>query len=348
MFRSELLKDASLASDGGLGEFNLAEFDAEMTGLNESISMFTKSDGSSFCLGISPTHSTDSGVDNIEEDMFDFENSSSYSENWWGDLPEDSCASYTLPDTIPSRKEEKSPLIRSRKCRLEEVIDEDHCYTSKEILTSSGQTNGPMAAMSATADVKNKYSSGHALLKTTEKTNDLMMMQGMDSKECNEKGGKIFEKISVEDASDRCNNRNAVMARLNRQRKKRYISNLESEVSTLRQRNTSLLAENRDLKVSMSKCREELAYLRNVLENQSMLANVIKAVSSVPSVNLKGVVNTSGKRHEDENRAVNDLHRANSPMDTISNPSGVCLHVQKENVSIEFCHHCSSHARSDQ
>ena len=360
MNQSDLNQDSCTMN--GLGDFSLEDLDADMDGFRESLSSYRKSDIHEFYLGISPTHSADSGVDNIEEYMFDFENNSCFANELWEEKTAEEDAIVNVTDDLPwlgsltTQTESKGTLKNSSKSKLEETIDEDHCYTTIRGAPSNVTCPAGDTASFQKIDQKDGVKREHL--------QSQMASHGITTEKTAKGRTNVFEKIAVEDSSERCNNRNAIMARLNRQRKKRYVGNLESEVSTLRKQNTSLLAENSDLKVSISKCREELTYLRHVLENQSMLSSVIKAVSCVPGVNLRGVVKASDKVDKSENKASgkgrfgniakqeglnegNGIHQGESSSAQKSNGSGVCLHIQKENVSIEFCHHCNLHSTSE-
>lgn len=341
----------------GLCDFDDLELDAGMAGFQESFSLNRKSEIRDLSFGISPTHSSDSGVDNLEDYLFEFENSACFSSEWWEEGHLDNGAMHDVTDGFPwleqhKRGELMGKLRMPMKTKLEEAIDEDHCYTNKVLENPSSANTaisvlqvGKQSFRDTQAPINIKGAKRAASTKMTDDT---------------------FEEMTLKSTLDRCANRNAVMAKLNRERKKRYVNNLESEVSTLRNKNASLSEENQNLKVSISKCREELAYLQNVLGNQSMLSSVIKAVSGIRGVNLKGTVNTSTGKNSTEDKSSSRVDKdiptngdkpqkllkedtvkgEQYPIPLTSIGNGVCLHVQQENVSIEFCHHCSAHATS--
>ena len=351
----------------GISSFNDVVSDADIVGIQEGLPMYSFPQLEDLSFGVSPTHSLDSGVDNIEEYLFDFENKSSFSNDLWEEEHSDDYMFDVANDLcslgLCKKEEPKSSFRINKKTKLEETIEEDHCYTSRgfesdsldsktsiDVLQVGIQGNQGSQILSSTATQMARRAS-------TEKENKNFVKNGSED---------ALEGMILRSTSDRCSNRNAVMARLNRERKKRYVSNLESEVGNLRKQNTSLLEENQNLKTNMSKCREELAYLRNVLENQSMLSSVIQAVSGIAGVNMKGIVTASGGRNKiDEKTSVSadkdeyacghkkqELQNEkkyigeNTSQSFNSKQSGVCLHVQQENVSIAFCHYCSAHATS--
>ena len=357
------------ASTDGLYDFDDMEVNADIAGFGDDLLLPSKSEIHDLCLGISPTHSSDSGVDNIEEYMFDFENISCYSNDLWkaeGRSFEDGMVG--VSDDISQLERLKESEIWShfkipRRTKLEETIDEDHCYTSRVPEDHSLQS---VATKALHMETQNNTGKQASYSKVIELPSPCSMLESDKAELTERTNEEMLEELACKSTSDRCGNRNAVMARLNRERKKKYVSNLESEVSTLRKQNASLSEENQNLKVSISDCREELAYLRNVLENQSMLSSVITAVSGVVGVNLKGIVKASNdknkfgdKRSISANKGIaigsnrsQQYHKAESENGEqnsapfISEGNGVCLHVQQENVSIEFCHHCSAHATS--
>lgn len=362
MLRSQLYEDSLITDGDGLCDFDMTELDADMAEFREQLSIYTEADGKDLFFGISPTHSSDSGVDNIEEDMFDFESNSCYSQHSLGSFDGNSSDEVKKDGAWMTSKPTKSPMrsriLTSERSKLEMAIEEDHCYTSKEMPASECEVTGKLGSSLVTG--KNVNLSNQVVAARMEEIPEKSGMEDMRKpvKEISE----YVEKIVVEDASDKCNNRNAVMARLNRQRKKRYVNNLESEVRSLRKQNTTLLADNQDLNLCISKCREELAYLKNVLENQSMLSSVINAVSKVPGVKLRGVVDASSANTDGGRKGSYQLSqgKANSKEDdgddsceglstvgSLVKTGGVCLHVKQENVSVEFCHYCSNHAMSN-
>ena len=164
-------------------------------------------------------------------------------------------------------------------------------------------------------------------------------------------------------------NRSAEMARLNRLRKKRYMENLEKEVSSLRANNSSLQTEKHELKNKVEELEEEVMYLRNVLANQSMLSSILRAVSDIPGIDIQAnaTLKTKDRQPKQSNQSVStkeehmpmSLRSRKRPLpadsNTNSNPKnikssdhldthkisrGVCFHVSQDKVSIEFCHHC--------
>ena len=351
----------------GMEEFDFGGLDAEMAGLSGDLERYAPSEQKEFGFGVSPSYSSDSGVDNIEEDLFGFYYDGLNNGGEFGRLANDELC----PDTLDAFSKENadfgmvfglngsgSSWGKTSEDKVKGAINEDHCYTSCQWLNdvialegNDGKNEGSFMSPSCKAESSKDSKSLREPPKSLEHKRKI-------------KESKVTE--DIDDATtDKCSNRNAIMARLNRQRKKRYVSNLESEVNNLRKQNAGLLAENRDLKVKVTKYFEEMEYLKDVIRNQSMLSTVIKAVASAPGVKLKGVVPFANKAGDIQVNASDAMYttKGSCPSSSVSavkhsqdhsipkmaakNKGGICVHVQEENVSIAFCHYCSSHADSD-
>ena len=395
---------------------SFADFDSEMEEFRNDFVSFVDSKTQDFDLGVSPAHSSDSGVGVVVDDLFGFGRKVIGDEklSWEeclaegdtkmdiddldgflcseglidvegvdevsvGDKEEGDCnenedqGGGSGNDENASGEEEGCGDDDNRagaNCyRQQSSVTEDHCYTNKELHENDLQEETHVQEASRKHQPSSQAS--QAILISPQQRKSFVSNNGAkDDFKFQQPMKKVRNEdveIDIEEAMsnpDKCNNRNAIMARLNRQRKKRYVSNLESEVSSLRKQNTSLLSENRNLKGEISSCKEELAYLKSVLANQSMLSSVIKAVSSVPGVNVSGVVpsnKTSDKDTADvaeipkmsgvsqkskKRRNQSSLQESAETGHGSSSNAGICLHVSQQNVSIEFCQYCSKHAAS--
>lgn len=136
------------------------------------------------------------------------------------------------------------------------------------------------------------------------------------------------------------NRKNAEAAKQNRLKKKAYLETLEAEAETLREENKRLKSCCSDFEQKASDLAEEVEYLRSVIKNQSSLSALLQNIPSVKSVKLSSPL---GKRRSMESgtSAYSSTKRARSS-------GGVCLHVAKDTVSLEFCPQCSIHAVADQ
>ena len=141
--------------------------------------------------------------------------------------------------------------------------------------------------------------------------------------------------------------KNAEAARQNRLKKKKYMEDLEKDRSRLKAENVVLKTKCAEFQNKYKKLDTEVAYLRSVLANQSTLATLIKNIPGTPGVNLS--TSFSRKRGGDTASNTNNSSAALSSkrprMDSGSGgvrlSGGVCLHVSKDNVSLEFCSQCS-------
>uniref|UniRef100_A0A4W5RS34 CREB/ATF bZIP transcription factor n=1 Tax=Hucho hucho TaxID=62062 RepID=A0A4W5RS34_9TELE len=77
--------------------------------------------------------------------------------------------------------------------------------------------------------------------------------------------------------SGRMINKNAIAARMNRLKKKEYVNGLENKVGSLSSENHILKQENVQLNKRVEELEDESRYLRAVLANESMLAQLFKA-----------------------------------------------------------------------
>lgn len=138
------------------------------------------------------------------------------------------------------------------------------------------------------------------------------------------------------------NRKNAEQAKLNRQRKKVYVQSLEKtvkesqgHVDMLQKRLEAETAEKDSLK-------QEVEYLKAVLANQSALAGLLKNIPSVGGVNLSSSFMSQKRSAEMDHSYTPNKKQCSQPLTS----AGVCLHVDDDNVSLEFCYHCAKKARN--
>ncbi|XP_024086433.1 uncharacterized protein LOC106667689 isoform X1 [Cimex lectularius] len=90
----------------------------------------------------------------------------------------------------------------------------------------------------------------------------------------------------------KCLNKNAVMARQNRLRKKLYLENLEEEVESLREENRRLKSHSKKDKKSIKKLTDEVKYLRSLVSNRTDIWKILNSLNSTlkakePSVTVE-------------------------------------------------------------
>ena len=138
------------------------------------------------------------------------------------------------------------------------------------------------------------------------------------------------------------NRKNAEAARLNRQKKKQYLQSVESELQSLREENKTLKSKCGNYESAFKRLTQEIEYLRSVIQNQSTLSTLLKNIPNTGGVRLDSSL--SRKRSPPRDVSLSE----NSPKQTCDQSrkysGGVCLHVAKDNVCIEFCSHCSENA----
>lgn len=76
------------------------------------------------------------------------------------------------------------------------------------------------------------------------------------------------------------------MAKENRERKKKYVAELESKISTLQKDKDAAQAQNVSLQADLTKAQQEIASLRAMLQNSSALAQVISALGSSGAISF--------------------------------------------------------------
>lgn len=137
------------------------------------------------------------------------------------------------------------------------------------------------------------------------------------------------------ETSDR-NRKNAEAARQNRIKKKKYVEDLEKDRSTLQVENVILKAKCHEFQTNCQRLQSEVAYLHNVLANESALASLIQNIPNVPNVKL---ATSFRKRRSPASSLPSDKRQRLS-----ETSGGICLHVAKDCVSLEFCSHCGKQA----
>lgn len=134
-------------------------------------------------------------------------------------------------------------------------------------------------------------------------------------------------------------NKNAIAARLNRLKKKEYVNNLEKKVSVLSAENGTLKQENGQLTKRVEELEDETRYLRAVLANQSVLAQLLSRLSGMK-------LSSSLFQNANPNDHDYALPRKRVKVKEKETSGGVCLHVDQNHVSVEFCRECAESASS--
>jgi len=80
--------------------------------------------------------------------------------------------------------------------------------------------------------------------------------------------------------------KNAIAARENRLKKKKYVEGIEKELEQLRKENEVLKAKDRRHSQVVEKLKNEVSFLRNVLANQSTLSVLLERLVTTPGINF--------------------------------------------------------------
>lgn len=153
------------------------------------------------------------------------------------------------------------------------------------------------------------------------------------------KSGAV-RRSKLQDVSGRIINKNAIAARINRLKKKEYVSGLEQRVGSLTSENRILKQENGNLNKRVEELENETRYLRAVLANESMLAQLLSRLSGVNGMKFS----TSLFQESNENDHDYAIPRKVVKVEDKDTAGGVCLHVDKDHVSVEFCTKCAESA----
>lgn len=78
-----------------------------------------------------------------------------------------------------------------------------------------------------------------------------------------------------------CLNRNALMARANRQKKKEYVEHIESKLMHYRQEIKELTTKNQKQCIDLKRLTAEVSYLKNILNNNSSITSLLKSMNEI-------------------------------------------------------------------
>lgn len=208
--------------------------------------------------------------------------------------------------------------------------------------------------LSPTKEANNRVSRTVSVLNPTTKANvQFTKGEGMQLSDDSEQA--IFER----------NKRNAIAARENRQKKKKYVEGLENDVAKLKEENKTLKTRNESMSKMVIKLSDEVKYLRSVLANESTISLLLKSVAATPGISLtSSLMQASGGKGEEtdcestnrkqgerqyvtrsrkrQSEDVVDATPSKKSRDTT--PGGVCLHVNNGKVSLELCAKCEKKA----
>ena len=152
---------------------------------------------------------------------------------------------------------------------------------------------------------------------------------------------KSNKPVDVDAVMER-NRKNAIQARINRQKKKQQMDSLEERIAELEEDNKALEVKCATQEQEKDVLRQEIVYLRSVLANQSALAGLLKNVNHMEGATLQPSL-VDRKRASDS--VDSTLQEKKPKTDASGSTSGVCLHVDSDVVSLEFCEKCAQMAK---
>ena len=160
---------------------------------------------------------------------------------------------------------------------------------------------------------------------------------------------------SVDNAKER-SVKNAINARMNRQKHKQYVQTLEEENQALKEETKELKRNNDILQEEKDILNREIVYLKKVIANDSALSTVLSGLNGLKDVRLTSsfakCYKQVGQQATDDSidtRLVSKIEPRqvdleSSPVNRVS--GGVCLTVSGDMASIELCEKCDQMASS--
>lgn len=153
---------------------------------------------------------------------------------------------------------------------------------------------------------------------------------------------KHIERMPTRRPNPKIFNRNALMARENRKKKKEHLEGLEKNVESLKMENKSLKKLLKKRSTMVTKLRDEGLYLKSIIANKTSIMALLKTIdgNKIPmtSSNLSFVTNKH-LRNESSASTKNYTHQSNSgscysPTSTIQSFGDEDEHEEKENGTV--------------
>lgn len=174
-----------------------------------------------------------------------------------------------------------------------------------------------------------------------------------DEQSINNSANKISRRYFNDDEesmnkNDKSMSKNAIAARENREKKKKYINDLERSVCELTKENTNLKINMKSIETQAGGLREENIYLKSVLSNVESISELIQHMSTAKNVKFIGTSLALDLKHQQEKpnlMSPNSTVRKSQRIIDKKNQPGICFHVNNNNVSLEFCRKCNENAR---
>lgn len=244
-------------------------------------------------------------------------------------------------DKVSLQKEKLSPVKKTEKASKKEPAKKNVVEGKKQTKNSAGK------------DIVKVADSVHSEVKSTKSMTDakLAVKNVNNSTKKEPQNSQTAAKTQAEKAKEQ------------RERKKKYVQELQDTIAELKRDKAGLQQVNAQLSDKVESLREEISYLKGVITNQSELATILRSVTNTPGISVSCSVlqdneGNSGKNNKRKSAPAGkegvDLHHKNNKKRKLDKNStgemgsnaGVCVHVQSNKVSLEFCAECSKKANS--
>ncbi|ESO09873.1 hypothetical protein HELRODRAFT_167691 [Helobdella robusta] len=148
--------------------------------------------------------------------------------------------------------------------------------------------------------------------------------------------------------------KNAILARENRSKKKKFIEGLTYTVNDLKNENKILRQKCFKSDAIIFSLRKEINYLKNVITNQSTLSTLLRHIPGLLQENFNDSVkddvidieNVDDSESNSSEILLNASMQGRQTQGTTSDMScGVCLHVANNVVQLELCSACNTEAQ---
>ena len=208
------------------------------------------------------------------------------------------------------------------------------CSTTTIATTTSSSESVPTVSSKPTAATTSANSIGPLV--------SSFFLKHMQTEQSQQTSTSTETSSKIKESEAERNRKNAEAARQNRLKKKRYLEELEKEHSDVKRENVILKTRCHEFQQRCQRLQSEVEYLKNVIANESMLSSLIQNIPNVPNVKLSS--SFASRKRPQAGSSEDGTPASKRSKSTESTSTGVCLHVAKDQVSIEFCQHCSKQA----
>jgi hypothetical protein len=292
------------------------------------------------------------------------------------------CSTNTITDMSSSSDSESNDIFNylsktQENLMKKEIVAQEKLMNKETVTQESVKRN----TRSCSNSVLKENSKSDSVKQSLYSRPPLMCSTTVNSKSCKVKFDFQSRKDGSSDRSEKSMNKNAIIARENREKKKQYVKQLEIDIEDVKLQNVDLQLKLETKSKQCASMQKEIQYLRNVLANQTGISALLKNIHETQGLSFSSslgrkVENKSSdtlKRRLDENDNYDNSSKSKgiyvratgshkkSKQDTVQpvseeyslpltpSPSpkvagGVCLHVNNNKVSLELCSKCAENA----